>query len=113
MINIPHKKPIRFANEVLSLDDSCAMVSVSFFKPPTLAMICEAAAQSSGAFAKKQTLGYLLSIRDALLLAEPQSLHYNVDINLTASFDNLLEYSFRLLADGIVYAQGSIIIKVL
>lgn len=111
MINIPHKKPIRFVKEVLSLDENSAMVSVSFFNPPTLAMICEAAAQSSGAFAKERRIGYLLSLKECLKLQEPTSLEYIIKTTKTLEFDDMHEFDFEMLFNNNPIAKGSFIVK--
>lgn len=54
-MNLPHEEPIRFANEVLNLSENRITVSCSFPFSPTLAMACEAAAQSSAGFAQESS----------------------------------------------------------
>jgi len=70
-MKLPHQEPIRFVKELLEIDAAYAFVSCIFPHPPTLAMVCEAAAQSSAAFAqddKNITMGFLVSLKDIELL---------------------------------------------
>ena len=72
-MNLPHQEPIRFANEVLSSSLNKISVSCKFPFSPTLAMACEAAAQSSAGFAQESSepkIGFLVSLKEITLEKE-------------------------------------------
>ena len=74
MINLPHQKPVRFVNNIIDVEDDIALISCSFPTIPTLAMISEAAAQSSIAFSKdkEEKIGFLFKKNDIV-----RKLNYN------------------------------------
>ncbi|AXK49060.1 hypothetical protein CRU87_06900 [Aliarcobacter trophiarum LMG 25534] len=113
MNRLPHQKPIRFVNEILKKEGDFIYLSCSFPFYPTLAMVCEAAAQSSVAFSKEEgsKIGFLLSLKDIELLKECNNLEFEIRIKKDTSFDSLNEFSFELLKGSFIYAKGSFIVK--
>lgn len=111
MINIPHQRPIRFVEKIIELNGDTALVACSFPSTPTLAMICEAAAQSSGAFSKETKIGYLLSLKECEILQEPTKLDYVLKTTKILEFDDMYEFSFELY-DKNPIARGSFVVKI-
>lgn len=112
-MNLPHQKPIRFANEVLSSCDNKIIVSCKFPFSPTLAMACEAAAQSSAGFAQESSdpkIGFLVSLKDILLIEDMNFTEAIVEIERTFDFGSMSEYSFELKNNDISYVSGKITI---
>jgi len=112
-MNLPHEEPIRFANEVLNLSQNKITVSCSFPFPPTLAMACEAAAQSSAGFAQESSepkIGFLVSLKDIILEKEMDFLDAVIEIERTFDFGAMSEYSFELKNSDVIYVRGKITI---
>ncbi len=95
-MNIPHQKPIKFAQEVIEVNKDIARVRCKFHKKPTLAMFFEAAAQSSAAFSKESEpkIGYLVSVKDVQLLNEPIDFNYIIQVKKELQFGAFCEFSF-------------------
>ncbi len=113
MKNLPHQKPIRFIEEIIKKDGDFFYISCTFAHHPTLPMICEAAAQSSIAFAQdeKPQIGFLLTLKDIELLKECDTLEFDIKIKKDTSFNDLNEFSFELMSQNDTYAKGSFIVK--
>ncbi len=112
-MNLPHLKPIRFAKEVVSSSEKKIKVSCDFPFSPTLAMACEAAAQSSAGFVPKNSapkIGFLISLKDIVLKKEMGFLEAIIEIEKTFDFGSMSEYSFELQNSDIVYVSGKITI---
>lgn len=72
-MNLPHQAHIRFAQEIIEKNEDFYIVKCSFPYIPTLAMVSEAAAQSSAAFAqnkKEPVIGFLISLKNIKKLSE-------------------------------------------
>lgn len=112
MKNLPHQKPIKFVNKIVQKDENNAVVSCNFPNFPTLAMICEAAAQSSSAFSKEQEpkIGFLVSLKNIELLKESDMLDFEIFIKKESSFDLLNEFSFEMINQNDIYAKGTFIV---
>lgn len=112
-MNLPHQEPIRFAKELLQIDNEYAFVSCSFSTTPTLAMVCEAAAQSSAAFAQenqKVTMGFLVSLKEIELLNELIHSDYIIKIKRETIFGSMSEFKFELIKDSTIYVTGYLVI---
>jgi hypothetical protein len=113
-MNLPHLKPVRFVQDVIVHDNENAKVSCLFPYQPTLAMIVEAAAQSSAVFSVDDISrkGFLVLIKDTELLHDCDSVEGIISISQTASFGNQFEFSFSFLDKNqeIVIANGSFMI---
>lgn len=112
-MNLPHQEPIRFAKELLQVDDEYAFVSCLFPYCPSLAMTCEAAAQSSAAFAQenqKVTMGFLVSLKDIELLNELIHTEYVIKIKQETVFGSMSEFKFELINDSTIYVKGYLVI---
>ncbi len=69
VLNLPHKDPIHFAKYIILQEKTFAIVKVVFQSIPSLAMVVEAAAQSTAAFNVNNTsLAFLVAINDVKLL---------------------------------------------
>jgi len=114
MKNLPHQKPIRFVENIIKSEGEAIFVSCKFPTLPTLAMICEAAAQSSIAFNKNEEpkIGFLLTLKDVELLKECKNLSYEIKIKKDTSFELLNEFSFELIDKIDIYARGKFIVKI-
>lgn len=114
MKNLPHQKPIKFVEEILKKEGEYIYLSCTFPSLPTLAMICEAAAQSSASFkeCEEPKIGFLLSLKDVELFKECDILKFQIKIKKVATFDLLTEFSFELIDKNIIYAKGTLIVKI-
>ena len=88
-MNLPHQEPIKFVKELIGLDNEYASISCLFPVTPTLAMVCEAAAQSSAAFAQDSK---------------------NIKIKKEMVFGSMSEFKFELTKDSIIYVKGYLVI---
>ena len=113
MKNLPHQEPIRFVDKLIEKNSEYALVSCKFYSVPTLAMICEAAAQSSIAFenSKDTKLGFLISLKDIKLKKMPNYKEFIIKISQTITFDTLSEFYFELIFEDEIYSEGSFIVK--
>lgn len=112
-MNLPHQEPIRFANKVLSSSENKISVSCKFPFSPTLAMACEAAAQSSAGFAQESSepkIGFLVSLKDITLEEEMDFLDAIIEIEKTFDFGAMSEYGFELKNNDTTYVKGKITI---
>lgn len=112
-MKLPHQEPIRFVKELLEIDAEYAFVSCIFPHLPTLAMVCEAAAQSSAAFAqddKNITMGFLVSLKDIELLNNLVYDNYIIKIKREMVFGSMSEFRFELLNNSTIYATGNLVI---
>ncbi len=107
---IPHKAPIRFVRSLLKYDSNSALVEVSFEQIPTLAMLCEAAAQASSGIKDKkqeQRIGFVLGFRNIKLLEKPNKQNYKIDINLVQQLDDFKSFDFTVLDENDPVSTGS------
>lgn len=112
-MNLPHQEPIRFANEVLSSSLNKISVSCKFPFSPTLAMACEAAAQSSAGFAQESSepkIGFLVSLKEITLEKEMDFIDAIIEIEKTFDFGAMSEYSFELKNNDTTFVKGKITI---
>lgn len=113
MINLPHKKPLRFANTIISKKDNINIVDLVFPFNPTLGMICEAVAQASASFVSDEdeiTLGFLVALKDIEQVSFLDGLVYLAKIEKTFVFGNMNEFSFQIFHRNNsekIYAKGS------
>lgn len=95
-MNLPHKKPILFANKVLQKDENSAKVECVFPSIPTLGMSIEASAQASAALASGEIDGFLAGVNSVELLKELDKKTYVADIKKVYEIDNMELFSFEL-----------------
>ena len=110
-MNIPHQKPIKFAQEVLSVEESTAKVKCIFPSAPTLPMYFEAAAQSSAAFSQDETkIGFLVSVKNVELLNESNDLEIVIEVERVVEFGAICEFSFTVLSydENKQFAKGTL-----
>lgn len=112
-MNLPHQEPIKFVKELLQINNEYACVSCLFPSLPSLAMVCEAAAQSSAAFAQEDkgiTMGFLVSLKDIELLDELIYTNYIIKIKRETIFGSMSEFKFELTKDSTIYVTGYLVI---
>lgn len=94
-MNIPHQAPLKFAQEVVTVNETKAQVKCVFPFVPTLAMLFEAAAQSSSAFSQEESkMGFIVSVKDAELMDDTPPLEVIIDLDNKAVFGNVYEMGF-------------------
>ncbi len=115
-MNIPHQKPIKFAHEIIEVNEDIAKVRCKFDKKPTLAMLFEAAAQSSAAFSieDEPKIGFLVSVKDVRLLSESKYLDYIIELKKELQFGSFCEFSFNVFdkENSLNIARGSITVMI-
>ena len=112
-LELPHQHPIRFAQEILSKDSHKASVSVEFPDIPSLAMMIEAAAQSSAAFSDNASQeGFLVSLKNVKLLQKPTTALLQADIIIEHSLNNMSIFTFLIHQDTTPVAMGSFTIAI-
>lgn len=111
-MNLPHLKPIRFAKEVLQKKNNTSLVSCNFPYTPSLAMLCEAAAQSSASFNEENDakIGFVISFKNVKLHKEFIFTSCNIRIKQVMIIDKISEYEFEVINDLIIYASGKLTI---
>ena len=118
-LNLPHKAPVRFAQEIIfkDLDNDVAIVSIKFDSLPSLAMIVEASAQSSAAFGgNDKKMGFLVSLKNIKLLEELKYLSYHVEIFAEYQLGGLSYFNFKVFSKDEkekILATGTFIIALL
>jgi len=113
MINLAHQKPVKFIEDIIKMEYEVAYVSCTFPYTPTLAMIFEAAAQSSIVFSqeKEPKIGFLVSLKNIEFLKEPDILSFAIKIKKEINLGLLNEFSFELINESNIYAKGNFVIK--
>jgi len=110
-LNLPHIAPIRFAKRILHKDAIKARVVVKFPQTPSLAMMIEAAAQSSAAFSdgsKKD--GYLVGMKNIKLLNGASKNSLEVEIVMKHSIENMSLLDFEVYEKNLLLCKGSLTI---
>ncbi|WP_428025203.1 hypothetical protein [Arcobacter sp.] len=113
MINLPHQKPIKFVKNIIKQKDNKAIISCSFPFLPTLSMICEASAQATIAFSPTKEdikIGFLISLKNIEQLQELTQNEYLIELEKSFTFGSMTEFSFKLLNDNQLFAQGELTI---
>lgn len=110
-LNLPHQAPLRFAKHMTSREGDTRTIKVKFDDIPSLAMIVEAAAQSSAAFGDGGSkMGYLVTLKNIKLLEKPTALEYDVKVTSGAQVDALTYFTFETYDKEIFIAKGTFII---
>lgn len=110
-LHIPHQDPIKFAKYILFRDEKEALVQLSFDTSPSLAMLIEAAAQASGAFATEgTTMGFVVSLKGCKLLQKPQTKELRAKLIKEYEMGNMHSFAFSILEDNAEVAQGSFVL---
>lgn len=109
---LPHQEPIRFAQQIIEIEDDFRVVSCKFPFIPTLSMISEAAAQSSAAFAQGEVpvIGFLISLKNIEEICKFDKNEYEIKIKKDISFGAMTEFSFELIDNTEICAKGSLTI---
>jgi hypothetical protein len=112
-LSLLHQAPLRFAKYIISIDENIAVIKNEFDKVPSLAMLVEAAAQSSAAFNETDAqtkVGYLASLKNIKLINPPSSLNPNIHIKLNSEIENIGNFSFEVKEDNTTIATGSFVV---
>lgn len=112
-MKLPHEKPIRFVKSIIKKHQDEILLSCLFPYPPSLAMICESAAQSSAAFANEEDspkLGFLVSLKNIELIDTLLEQEAQVRIKKVLEFGQMSEFYFQLEENEKIYAVGNITI---
>lgn len=109
-MNLPHLAPILFAKEVESKGENSATVLCEFPYPPSLAMLLEAAAQSSSALVEGEVKeGFLVSANSLKLHKKATQVSCSIEVTLELKMQEMRIFSFSIqdLADGkfTIYAK--------
>jgi hypothetical protein len=110
---LPHQEPIKFASYILSKTEYVALVHTEFPSIPSLGMMIEAAAQSSGAFAHEDTkLGFLAAVKNIELIQKPLKTQYIIQIEKKYDMNPMHLFDFSILDETAPIASGSFTIIV-
>lgn len=112
-LNLPHLEPLRFAKEVIKLENNKSKVFCEFPFIPTLAMLCEASAQSCASYntnKDEQKIGFLVSLKNITLNQELKDLAYIVSLERILELGEISEYNFEVIKNETIYASGSLTI---
>ncbi len=113
-MNLPHQKPLIFAQKVLEKEIDTATVLCEFNEIPTLPMFIEAAAQSSAAFAPDNStlMGFLTLCKNVKLLLPLKEKHYHIKITHEIEINSVKRFFFEAydLRDEVKYVSGNLTI---
>jgi hypothetical protein len=113
---IPHADPVRFAKSLNFADKTDASVNVEFNNIPTLAMLVEAAAQSSaGVLTDEKTIqkGFLVTLKNVLLLEKPKLKTYIIAVHLEHKIENFKSFSFQAFENKKIIATGILSVSIM
>ena len=108
--SIPHLAPVRFVKELLRSDDINASVKVGFDDVPTLAMLIEAATQSSSGIKddnKNVKMGFLVALKNVKQLKKITLKEYIIDVVLVHKLGNFKSLSFNVLDGDKIVVSGA------
>jgi len=109
-LSLPHIAPIRFAKNILFMDEKEARVSVSFGEIASLGMLIESAAQSCAAFGDETTSGFLVSLKNVKLLKKPTELNLEVALVNEFNLGAMANFSFKVFEGTKELVNGSLVI---
>lgn len=112
-LNLPHRAPVLFAKEILFKESNKARVSLEFESLPSLAMMIEAAAQSSAAFSDKEGKeGFLVSLKNVKLLKNPSLKKLEVEVVNEHNLDKMSYISFNVMENTTALVTGSFVVAI-
>jgi len=110
-LNLPHKEPLLFAKELIKRNENEAVVKITFDTIPSLAMLTEAAAQSSAAFStKQQKNAQLVMLKNVKLLEKIKEKEYLVEVQSSITLEHLNHFYFKVVEKTITIATGNFVI---
>jgi hypothetical protein len=110
-LNLPHQAPVKFAKYIISKDETSALVRAEFESSPSLAMLVEAAAQSSAAFSNgEEKMGFLVTLKNVKLLEKAEALEYDIRVTYQHALDALTYFSFEVNDTKVLIASGVFVI---
>ncbi len=110
-LNLPHIEPIRFAKYIISKESNRARVKLEFDTIPSLAMMIEAAAQSSAAIGESDAkIGFLVSLKNVKLLTSPTKTILEAEVVNEHNMENMKMMNFDIFEDETKISTGSFMI---
>jgi len=108
---LPHKKPVRFIEEVLEEGEEYAISLVVFHEKPTLSAMVEAAAQNIIFISSLNSVfdgGVLTLMKNINLLNELEPGTYKVSSEMVARIDNYATFKFNVSIEDEAFVNGEI-----
>jgi hypothetical protein len=110
-IKLPHIAPIKFAKYTLQKDEKTARVLLEFPQLPSLAMMVEAAAQSSASFrSNDKENAYLVSLKGIKLLQKPTSAQLEARVVDEYRLEQMRYVGFEIFEKETCVASGTLVI---
>jgi len=110
-LSLPHLSPLRFAQNIFSLDDTKARVYLNFQQLPSLGMMIESSAQASAAFSDENAKGgFLVSLKNVKLLSKAKSMSLEVSLTKEADFGSMSSFFFVVYEGTKELVNGSFVI---
>ena len=111
-INLPHLAPIKFAKNISYKELNKVRVEVEFNETPSLAMMVEAAAQSSSAIGNEDVdIAYLVSMKNIQLLTPPTQNRFEIEVINEHNLENMKYMSFNVFEKEKIIVNGSFVIS--
>ena len=111
-INLPHLAPIKFVKNISYKELNKARVEVEFNEVPSLAMMVEAAAQSSSVIGNEDVdIAYLVSMKNIQLLTPPTQNRFEIEVINEHNLENMKYISFNVFEKEKIIVNGSFIIS--
>ncbi|MFC2074311.1 hypothetical protein ACFLR3_03565 [Campylobacterota bacterium] len=115
-LKLPHLDPVRFAQDLISSTEKTCLVSAKFPTVPSLAMISEAAAQSSAAFffdtKDKELMAFLVMLKNITLEQKPLGLELEIRLQIEQDLGDMMYLSFTAMETEVHIAHGDFAIAV-
>jgi hypothetical protein len=112
-IKLPHIAPIKFAKYILEKEEKTARVLLEFPQIPSLAMMVEAAAQSSASFRSNDNENaYLVSLKNIKLLQKPTSMQLESRVVDEHRLEKMRYVGFEIFEKETCVASGTLVIAV-
>ena len=111
-LHLPHRAPLRFARQIISKGKDNARVLVKFDEIPSLAMLIEAAAQSSAAFGDGSAkMGFLVSLKNVKLTKKASRKNLEVEVHNEHNLESMKYINFEVFEDEESLANGSLVVS--
>ena len=111
-LQLPHKDPVRFAKSVLYKNEKSARVKIEFQELPSLAMLIEAAAQSSAVFGDGSAkMGFLVSLKNVKLTKKASRKILEVEVKNEHNLENMKYINFEVFESDESIAIGSLVVS--
>lgn len=95
-MNLPHKKPIRFAKSIVKKEEKSALVKCEFPFIPTFGMGLEGSAQASAALGDGFKEGFLAGASNVKMIKKFDKMDFIVKVTKEFGADGMELFSFEL-----------------